>query len=327
MNPEKILCLRPEDDFLRVGVTPPESLSIAYHRPDDPALDKLVHDASALVIPAVGPPLAAELFEGSGVRMVQVTGAGVDRLNEAGMTRLGIPVANIPGGSNDAVAEYAIATSLVLRRRFTWADAEIRRGNYAGVRAGMIAENLQGLGGLTVGVVGMGAIGMAVAKAFHRMGCRIVFSDPAPRDPDGVKAIEARSAELGELLELSDVVTLHIPLLPATRGLIGARELARIKPGAVLLNASRGGIVDEAALAGCLTSGRLGGAAVDVFATEPPDNSGPLFALEGDAAERILFTPHIAGITRQSWHGLFSAAWRNVEAVVLQGSDVQNRVY
>ncbi len=327
MNSENVLCLRPEEDFLRVGVTPPETLTIAYHRPDDPALAELIHDASALIIPAVGPPLAADLFEGSGVRLVQVTGAGVDRLDEAGMRRHGIPVANVPGGSNDAVAEYAVAASLILLRRFAWVDAEIRRGNYVDARARMITENLRGLKDLTVGVVGMGAIGMAVAQAFHRMGCRIVFNDPAPRDPDAVKAIGARSVELGELLELSDVVTLHVPLLPATKGLIGAKELARVKTGAVLINASRGGIVDEAALADSLSSRRLGGAAVDVFAAEPPDCSGPLFELEGEAKERILHTPHIAGVTRQSWQGLFGAAWRNIEAVVLHGSDVRNRVY
>lgn len=327
MNSKKVICLRPEDDFLRLGVMPPRTLSIAYHRPDEPELGRLIRDASAVVIPAVGPALGADLFEGAAMRLVQVTGAGVDRLDEAGMRRLGIPVANVPGVSNGAVAEYAVATSLVLLRRFMSADAEIKRGNYAALRARMIADNLRGLEGLTVGIVGMGTIGVAVATAFHRMGCHIVFSDPAPADPAGVEALDARSVALGELLEMSDVVTVHVPLLPATRGLIGARELAGIRPGAVLLNASRGGVVDEAALAAALSDGRLGGAAVDVFADEPPDPSGPLFALGDDANERILFTPHIAGITRQSWQGLFRAAWRNVEAVLVNGADVQNRVY
>jgi phosphoglycerate dehydrogenase-like enzyme len=108
--------------------------------------------------------------------------------------------------------------------------------------------------------------------------------------------------------------------------MIGARQLALMKPGAVLIQASRGGIVHEAALAAVLNSGRLGGAAVDVYSTEPPDTDNPLFALEGEAAHRVLFTPHVAGVTRQASANLFREAWANV-ARVLGGEAPLNRVY
>ena len=114
---------------------------------------------------------------------------------------------------------------------------------------------------------------------------------------------------LDELLATADVVSLHVPLLPTTRNLIGARELARMKPGAILIQASRGGIVDEAALAAA-ASGHLGGAAVDVYSTEPPAPDNPLLALAGEAASRLLLTPHIAGVTRQASALLFRSAWR-----------------
>ncbi len=132
----------------------------------------------------------------------------------------------------------------------------------------MVADNLAGIEGLQVGFIGFGTIGRAVAQAFVRIGAKVCFFDPATsRSP---RVIDARAMSLDELLATSDVVSLHVPLLPATQNLIGAAQLSRMKPGAVLIQASRGGIVDEAALAASLTSGHLGGAAVDVYSTEPP---------------------------------------------------------
>ena len=308
-----VLCLRPETDFQRVGALPPPQLHVVYRGPDDADLPLLMRQTRALVIPAVGPKLPAGLFEETTVKFVQVTGAGVDRLDLPLLKQLGIAAANVPGGSNEAVAEYAVTSTSVLLRRFFRADAEIRRGNYREFRARMIADSLLGLDGLTVGVVGFGAIGVAVASAFHKRGCAILYYDPAPRDPRAGEALGARSCSLDQLLSLADVVSLHVPLLPQTTGLIGARELAGMKPGAVLIQASRGGVADEAALAAALQSGTIGGAAVDVYATEPPEPTNPLFALQGEAAHRVLFTPHIAGVTRQSTAFLCRAAWQNIE--------------
>ena len=310
-----VLCLRPEADFQRVGALPPASLKVVYRAPSDADVAELMKQAKALVIPAVGPKFPNALFENTSVNFVQVTGAGLDRLDLNFFRQRGIAVANVPGGSNEAVAEYAVTAASVLLRRFSWADAEIRKGNYREFRARMIADSLQGLDGLTVGIVGFGIIGVAVASAFHKRGCLIFYHDPAPRDPRTAEAIGAKSCTLEDLLQLADVISLHVPLLPQTTGLIGARELAMMKPGAVLIQSSRGGVVDEAALAEALQGGRLGGAAVDVYSTEPPAADNPLFALSGEATHRILFTPHVAGVTRQSTAFLCRAAWRNIERV------------
>ena len=326
-----VLCLRPEADFARVDALPPNALEVSYGKPDDPALVQRMKQAAALVIPAVGPKLPSALFEGAALKLVQVTGAGVDRLDEAALMRLGIPVANVPGASNSAVAEYAVTAAAMLLRRLAWAGTEIGQGNYVNFRSRMLADNLAGLEGLLVGIVGFGTIGVAVAGAFHRMGCRICFHDPAPRDPAAAQALGARSMSLAELLAAADVVTLHVPLIHETRGMIGDRELATMKPGAVLIQAARGGIVDEAALAAHLASGRLGGAAVDVYSTEPPGADNPLVALAGEGAgegaRRLLLTPHIAGVTRQSSALLFRSAWQNVERVLVRGEPPLNRVY
>jgi len=321
-----VVCLRPEADFARVGALPPRSLKVAYRRPDDANLAALLREARAMVMPAVGPKLAPALFEGSRLALVQVTGAGVDRLDAQSMKRLGIPVANVPGGSNGAVAEYAVTAASMLLRRFAWADAEIRKSNYAAFRARLLADNLPALEGLTVGVIGLGVIGLAVAEAFAKFGCKLVYCDPQPRDRAAAAALGAEALSLEALLATADVVCVHVPLLPATRGLIGAAHLAAMKPGALLVQASRGGVVDEAALAAQLRNGHLGGAAVDVYETEPPSRDNPLLALEGDAARKLLLTPHIAGVTRQSYALLFRSSWDNVERA-LRGERPHNRVY
>jgi phosphoglycerate dehydrogenase-like enzyme len=322
-----VLCLRPEADFQRAGVLPPAALTVCYRAPDDADVAVLMKQAHALMIPAVGPKLSPDLFEGTTVKFIQVTGAGIDRLDQATMKRLAITVANVPGGSNRAVAEYAVTAASLLLRRFSWASDEVRRGNYAAFRGRMLADSLAGLDGLVAGIVGLGVIGLAVAKAFHARGCRICYYDPAPRDAQQAASIDAEALSLERLLAAADVVTLHVPLSPATQGLIADRQLAQMKPGAVLIQASRGGILDEAALARHLQSGHLGGAAVDVFSTEPPLPDNPLIALGGEAAHRLLLTPHIAGVTRQSAAFLMRAAWQNVERVLLQNQPPLDRVY
>lgn len=320
-----VLCLRPEADFIRAGALPPKGLAVLYCGPADPGVPALLREVRALVIPAVGPKLSPELFEGTKLQLVQVTGAGVDRLDRPRLELLGIPVANVPGGSNGALAEYVLTSASLLLRRLMWSSQEIRRGNYVSFRQRLLAENVAGIEGLTVGLVGLGVIGLAVAEACIKAGGKVVYFDPAPRD--GAQALGAEPRSLDALLGEADIVSLHVPLLPQTRNLIGAPQLARMKKGAVLIQASRGGIVDEAALAEALRSGRLGGAAVDVYTTEPPEPDNPLLMLTGEAADRLLLTPHIAGVTRQSAATLFRAAWENVERVLRRGEAPLNRVY
>lgn len=322
-----VVCLRPEDDFLNIGVTPPGSLSIRYLSPDDDNLSAILAEASALVIPAVGPKLPATLFAGCRIKLIQVTGAGVDRLDTDAMQALGIAVANVPGGSSGAIAEYAVSSALALLRRTFWADGELRKGHYAAARQRMLAEHLAGLEGLTVGVVGFGIIGTIVAQAFHGMGCQIVYHDPAPSNPRLASQLKARSLSISELLSSADIVTLHVPLLPSTESMIGDQEIGQMKAGSILINAARGGIVDEAALAKHLDNGHLGGAAVDVFSIEPPLPGNPLLELENKIGRRLLLTPHIAGVTRQSWVFLFRSAWQNVERVLLRDEPPANRVF
>jgi phosphoglycerate dehydrogenase-like enzyme len=191
----------------------------------------------------------------------------------------------------------------------------------------MLADNLAGLDGMTVGVVGLGVIGLSVAQAFRRLGSRVCYHDPATPHAQRAAEIGAMPCSLDDLLSSADVVTLHVPLLPATTGLIGARELGRMKESAVLIQAARGGVVDEAALAAALAAGRIAGAAVDVYSTEPPPADNPLLMLTGEAARRLILTPHIAGVTLQSSAALYRAAWDNVARVLIRGESPLCRAY
>ena len=313
-----VLCLRPQADFTRVGVVPPASMDINYLAPDDAQMPALLKQADALVIPAVGPKLPLHLFEDTRLRLVQVTGTGVDRVDADGLRALGIPLANVPGGSNEAIAEYAVACACALLRRFTEASTEIRNGQYSAFRSSFIADNVDGLEGLLVGIVGLGVIGTAVARKFRQLGCRIAYFDPAPADPQAAGALEAEALGLEDLFSRCDVVSVHVPLLATTTDLINADVLSKAKKGSVLIQASRGGVVNETDLAEALESAHLAGAAVDVYSSEPPTPDNPLLTLSDAAAGRTILTPHIAGITRQSWALLFRTAWENVARVVLQ---------
>lgn len=179
-------------------------------------------------------------------------------------------------------------------------------------RARLTPRYARSLHARTAGVVGLGPVGLAVARLLRAAGATVAYTDPAPGDPGAAEALGLDRLSLGDLLARCDLVTLHVPLLPSTRGLLGETELRRMPPGALLINASRGGVVDEDALARALIDGHLGGAAVDVYAAEPPPSDSALLTLPPPVADRVLFTPHIAGVAYEAAQALYARAWDNV---------------
>jgi phosphoglycerate dehydrogenase-like enzyme len=165
-----------------------------------------------------------------------------------------------------------------------------------------------------------------VARLFRAVGADVAYCDPSPPEPAAAGRLGLRRLDLDALLASCDVVTLHVPLLPATRGLIGEAGLRRMLPGALLVNASRGGVVDEPALARVLADGHLGGAVLDVYAEEPPAQDSPLFSLPAEAAARVLYTPHIAGVAYEAARRLYAGAWTNVRRVLVEGLPAEHQV-
>ncbi|MFJ9719237.1 hydroxyacid dehydrogenase [Streptomyces sp. NPDC101213] len=252
---------------------------------DRPALLAAMSDADALIVRS-GTRVDAEVLDRAPrLRLVARAGVGLDNVDTTTARARGIAVVNAPDSNTVSVAELTVGLIVASMRHITAAarslrDGEWRRSDFAGVE----------LAGRTLGIVGYGRIGRQVARRLAAFDMRILVHDPyADTVGDDVRA-----TGLDELLAASDVVTLHLPKTPATTGLVGARELALMKPTALLVNTARGGIVDEAALARALRDGELAGAALDVFATEPPGHS-PLLALPN-----VLALPHLGAGTRDA---------------------------
>ena len=236
------------------------------------------------------------------LKVIARTGVGVDAIDMAAATQAGVVVATTPGANEAAVADHALAMILALQRRLTENDAAVREGRWD--RAG--SRTPRDLYGATVGLIGSGVIGRAVIRRLRAFGSTIVIYDPFLTEaPEGTALVD-----LPTLLTRSDVITVHAPLTDGTRGLLGAEQFAAMKPGAYVVNVSRGGIIDENALAESLSSGHLGGAGLDTFEREPIGDS-PLRGLP-----TVILSPHIAGLSHRSIAAMTEAATQAVLDVV-----------
>ncbi len=249
------------------------------------ALVEALRGVQALIVRG-GTRVSESVLAGApALRVVVRAGTGLDNVDLAAARERGVLVSKTPDSAAVSVAEHVFALLLALERRLTSADAAMRRGEWRG------AEPVgHELAGRLLGLVGFGRVGREVAWRARAFAMEVTWHDPLiDLAPAGYEW--TRPVELAELLSRADVVSLHVPLTRGTRGLIGARELASLKRDAVLVNCARGGVVDEAALHDALAHGRLRGAALDVFATEPPGES-PLLALSN-----VVVTPHLGAST------------------------------
>lgn len=257
-------------------------------RPLDAAkMARIVSREDPDVIISGAEPITAEVLAASSrLRMIMKHGVGVDNIDLGAATSLRIMVANAPGTNTEAVADWVIGAMLSLLRGICAASDSTRAGKW---------ERFVGreLGARIVGVIGTGRIGTGVIKRLHGFGATMQAHDVVQND-ELASNYGVRYVSLDELLGASDLVTLHVPLMEQTKGMIGVAELSRMKETAFLINAARGELVDEAALCEHLKAGRIAGAALDVYSTEPPLAS-PLIKLDN-----VLATPHIAAYTYEA---------------------------
>ena len=299
------------------SMTPPDAVTAPLRKIADivtvadgsaEALLEAARDADALIV-AVEPIRAPLIAELSRCRVIHRCGIGTDVVDIQAATRRGIQVTNVPDANFHEVAAHAMAFILALTRRLVAWDAGVRAGRFGDGRIGM---SLHRPDVQTVGLIGLGRIGRRVAIAAQAVGFAVVAYDPAV-SADEAAVLGVTLMEADDVIATADVLSLHVPLTDATHHLLDATALSRMKRGAFVVNVSRGGLVDETALAEAVAAKHLGGAALDTFETEPLPADSALLGVEG-----ILLSPHAAHWSRESLGETMAKSFAEV-ARVLRG--------
>jgi phosphoglycerate dehydrogenase-like enzyme len=286
----------------------PEGYELVVTDPGDPGFSRVMQDADFFLGFARG-GMGPEFYRGAPrLKLVQLISAGYDRVDIEAARAARVPIANNGGANSVAVAEHTLMLMLAVLKRLVWQHNNVVQGKW---RVGdFAATRLSELAGKTLGIVGLGTIGKKVARRARAFDMPVQYYDILRLTEDREDALGVRFALFPELLRGSDVVSLHVPLSPATRNMMSGREFAMMKPTAVLINTCRGPVVDENALHHALLSGQIAGAGLDVMVEEPPAANHALFALDN-----VIITPHTAGPTWENWAKAFRNAFDNIERV------------
>jgi glyoxylate reductase len=280
---------------------------------DRPLTEEAIREAieregSQAILSQVMDPIGEKVLSTPGLRIVANVAVGYDNIDVPAATRHGVMVTHTPGVLTDTTADFAFALMMAAARRVAEGDRFVRAGRFHGWAIDMLLG--QDVWGATLGLVGVGRIGGAVAKRARAFDMRILYTDAVALPPDVERELGATRVELPELLAQADFVSLHVPLTPQTHHLIGAAELARMKRTAVLVNTSRGPVVDEAALAAALREGTIFAAGIDVFEREPEIDPALL------DQERAVLAPHIASGSVRTRSEMSAMSVRNVLAAL-----------
>src|SRR3954463_5392895 len=257
---------------------------------DPAALREILGGYDALAVRSATEVTVEILAAAPKLRVIGRAGTGVDNIDLAAATRRGVVVMNAPGGNSVSVAEHTLALLLALARQVADASQSTRGGKWEKKKFAAGRE----LAGKTLGVAGTGNIGALVVQRAKAFGMKVIAYDPFLSE-DAANKLGVELVQLADIFRRSDAITLHVPFNDQTKNMVGAAQIAQMKPGALLINCARGGLIDEKALAEALKAKRLGGAALDVFETEPPAADHPLFS-----CENFIATPHLGGSTEDA---------------------------
>lgn len=266
---------------------------------DDPGFAREAAHAQVL-LHVLKPVTAAMMDQAPGLRLIQKIGVGVNTIDLEAARARGVAVANMPGTNSQAVAEMTLALMLATLRRVASLDGLTRAGDGWRPDLAMI-DSFGEIGGRTVGFFGFGGVPARLAPVLQAMGAEVIHHSRSPKP-----GAPGRAVSFDDLLAQADILSLHAPATPETRGLFGRDAFARMKPGVVLINTARGELVDQAALIEALASGRLAGAGLDVFAREPVTADDPLLSLAN-----VTLTPHLAWLTPETLARSLTVAFEN----------------
>jgi D-3-phosphoglycerate dehydrogenase len=308
-NPWNLLLLAPLDEATAAAIF--DGVPVRISAPPAPySLPDVLADAEIVLGDwrTAHPGLTADAIAAAPrLAFVQQPSVGVQAHDPAALAEAGVPLSNVAGFNSIAVAEWVIGSLFSVARQLVWSQAELLAGRWP--QTEVVEHGATEIAGRRVGLIGFGSIGQALAPRFAALGCAVSYWSRRRRDPQ--ETAGAAYQELDELVSTSDVLVNVVALTPETRGLLSAQRLASMPRGAFLVNASRGGIVDEDAVAAALRDGRLAGAAFDVYAVEPLPADSPL-----RAAPNILLTPHTGGSTAQTIPRLIEGVVANIRRAV-----------
>ncbi len=308
MAPKILLAASPLNDTPIAQEMAPDGFDVTIAPPDSAEYRSALAEAEYFVGLTSG-QMGEDFFRAAPkLKLVQLVSAGYDRVDIEAARQAKVPVSNNGGANAIAVAEHAMLLMLAVNRRLMWQHTNVVAGRWRGNDFANV--KLYELHGKTLGLIGLGTIGKKVARLGRAFGLSVQYYDTVRLTEDGEDAIGARFRAMPEVLRSADIVSLHVPLTPATRKLIGARELGMMKSSAILINTCRGPVVDEAALYEALSSGKIAAAGLDVFEEEPTSPTNPLFQLDN-----VILTPHLAGPTWDNQYSRFRNAFDNVQRV------------
>jgi phosphoglycerate dehydrogenase-like enzyme len=296
--------------------TDPVELICVPRGTSDAEILSLAADADFILADAIS-PVSADLINGMPhLKLIHSEGVAYDAIDLDAARLHHIPVCNCKGVNAGAVAEQAIFLMIACLRNAVNGDAAVRAGQQIQMKERMMLEGFKELGDCKVGFIGAGDIAVATMMRLANWNCEMTYYKRTPLAPAEETRLGARYEALDALLGSSDIVSLHVPVTDETRGMANDRFFASMKPGSILINTARGEIVDQEALAGALVSGHLAAAGLDTLTPEPVHPDNMLLNLPEAASQRIVFSPHIGGITEGTFYRSHQIVWRNVARVI-----------
>lgn len=262
-------------------------------------------------------PISARLIQNMpNLKLIQTEAVGYNCIDMSAAKAKGVTVCNAKGINAQPVAEHALMLMLGLLRNVLIGDHEVRAAHQNEMKMKMFLDGMRELSDCTIGLIGFGDIARALARLLRGFDVRVLYSDQRRPDPDTEQELGAIYMEQETLLAESDIVSLHVPVLPSTKGMVNDHFLQQMKPGSYLINTARGELVDQPALCRALESGYLAGAGLDTLAPEPVTLDNPLLHLSPEAARHVIFSPHIAGVTSGSCRRGHQIAWDNINRFI-----------
>ncbi len=314
----KVVSTVPKTRFEIFGVAIPkewETVFIDYTASDDEKI-KACEGADFLFVGSTHEVSAEVIKKTKSLRMIHVEGVGFNKVDYETAKQEGIPVCNNRASNNSAVAEHTVGLIIAALRKIPLGNIELYNRDYSEVQSEFRQKGIHELSAMHVGVIGMGEIGKETARMLGVFGCKISYYDAYRPTTEREKELNIEFMELDNIIKTCDVISLHVPVLPSTEGMIGKKQLGMMKKSALLVNTSRGELIDQDALVAALENGEIYCAAVDTVTPEPPAKDHPLLNMSKEASDRFIISPHIAGTTVEAFTRMLQWAIADFQKVL-----------